>query len=83
MTQKDRDRLVVLKKASEGLITQREAAVELGQSERIVRRLLKRLKSKGDGALVHALRGRLSNRRLTEETKQKALKVSDYELTWS
>ncbi len=31
MTQRDRDRLVALKKARKGLITQREAAEELGQ----------------------------------------------------
>jgi transposase len=75
MTQRDRDRLVALKKARKGLITQRQAAAELGQSERHVRRLLKRLKGKGDGALVHALRGRESNRKLDEKTKQKALEI--------
>ena len=75
MTQRDRDRLVALKKARKGLITQRQAAVEIGQSERHVRRLLTRLKGKGDGALVHALRGRRSNRRLEEKTKQEALEI--------
>ncbi|PYT30763.1 MAG: hypothetical protein DMG57_07270, partial [Acidobacteria bacterium] len=55
MTQRDRDRLVALKKARKGLITQRQAAEEIGQSERHVRRLLDRLKGKGDSALVHAL----------------------------
>ena len=49
MTQQDRDRLVALKKAKKGLITQRQAAEEIGQSERHVRRLLKQLKGKGDG----------------------------------
>ena len=75
MTQRDRDRLVALKKAKKGLITQRQAAEEIGQSERHVRRLLDRLKGKGDSALVHALRGRQSNRRLDEKTKQKALEI--------
>jgi transposase len=75
MTQRDRDRLVALKKAKKGLITQRAAAEEIGQSERHVRRLLKRLKGKGDGALVHALRGRRSNRKLDEKTQQKALEI--------
>jgi transposase len=75
MTQRDRDRLVALKKAKKGVITQRQAAEEIGQSERHVRRLLKRLKGKGDGALVHALRGRQSNRKLDEKTKQKALEI--------
>jgi transposase len=75
MTQRDRDRLVALKKAKKGLITQRQAAEEIGQSERHVRRLLKRLKGNGDGALVHALRGRQSNRKLDEKTKQRALEI--------
>jgi len=75
MTQRDRDRLVALKKARKGLITQLQAAEEIGQSERHVRRLLRRLKGKGDGALVHALRGRQSNRKLDEKTKQKALGI--------
>src|ERR1700674_5004102 len=75
MTQRDRDRLVALKKEKNGLITQRQAAEEIGQSERHVRRLLNRLKGKGDAALVHALRGRRSNRKLDEKTKQKALEI--------
>jgi hypothetical protein len=37
MTQKDRDRLVVLKKAQKKLITQREAAEELQLTERHTR----------------------------------------------
>jgi DNA-binding Lrp family transcriptional regulator len=43
MTQRDRDRLVVLKKAHKKLITQRQAAEELGLTERHVRRMLARL----------------------------------------
>jgi len=75
MTQQDRDRLVALKKARKGLITQRQAAEELGQSERHIRRLLKQLKARGDKAVVHALRGRSSNRRLEEKVRQKALEI--------
>src|SRR4051812_8374568 len=75
MTQQDRDRMVALKKAKKGLITQREAAEEIGQSERHVRRLLKRLKGKGDKVLVHALRGQPSNRKLDDKTKQNALDI--------
>src|SRR5450756_2499406 len=75
MTQQDRDRLVALKKARKSLITQRQAAEELGQSERHIRRLLKQLKARGDKAVVHALRGRPSNRKLDEKTRQKALEI--------
>jgi len=75
MTQQDRDRLVALKKAREGLITQRQAAEEIGQSERNVRRLLRKLASKGDAAVVHGLRGRRSNRQVDDKTKQGAIKI--------
>src|SRR5450755_3222051 len=80
MTQKDRDRLVALKKAKKGVITQRQAAEEIGQSERHVRRLLKRLKGKGDGAIVHVLRGRRSNRKLDEKIQRTALDILSREV---
>ena len=78
MTQQDRDRLVALKKARKGLITQRQAAAELDQSERHIRRLLKQLDARGDAALVHALRGRPSNRKLDDKTRRKALEIREF-----
>lgn len=48
MTQAERDRLVALKKAKKKLITQKQAAEELGITERHVRRLLRELKRRGD-----------------------------------
>lgn len=75
MTQRDRDRLVVLKKAQKKLITQRQAASELDLGERQVRRLLIRLKEVGDPAVVHGLRERPSNRRLSEKTREEAVRI--------
>ncbi len=75
MTQQDRDRLVALKKARKGLITQRQAAEEIGQSERHVRRLLRKLGGKGDAAIVHGLRGLPSNRKVDEKIKQTAVRI--------
>src|SRR5580700_3241329 len=80
MTQRDRDRLVALKKAKKGAITQRQAAEEIGQTERHVRRLLKQLKAKGDKAVVHALRGRRSNRKLDEKVERTALEILSREV---
>ena len=40
MRQQDRDRLVALKKAMKGLIIQRQAAEEMVQTARHIRRLL-------------------------------------------
>jgi len=75
MTQADRDRLVTLKKAKKKLITQREAAGELGISTRQVKRLLYALKKRGDKAVVHGLRGRPSKRRMSESVEKEAVKI--------
>ena len=73
MSQKERDDLHWLKKAKDGVITQRAAAEKLGVTDRWVRKLLKRMKLEGDAVVVHGLRGRPSNRKLSEETKRQAL----------
>lgn len=75
MTQADRDRLVALKKAKKKLIRQKQAAEEIGVTERQVRRLLRKLRRKGDKAVIHELRGRPSNRKLPAEMEQKAVVV--------
>lgn len=84
MTQRERDRLVALKKASKGLITQQQAAEEMGMTARHVRRLLKRLKQERDKVVIHGLRGKSSNRRTAVEIREKIKtifsdpKVSDF-----
>jgi VWFA-related protein len=75
MTQRDRDRLIALKKAKKGLITQRQAAEEIGQTERHIRRLLVKRKREGDQAVVHGRRGRRSNRKLSEKSQAKAVAI--------
>src|SRR5882724_12688916 len=75
MTQAERDRLVALKKAKKKLITQKEAAEELGITERHVRRLLRQLKRRGDKVVAHALRGLPSNRKLSADTEQEAVTI--------
>jgi transposase len=73
MTQAERDRLVALRKAGKKLITQRQAAEEIGVTERQVRRLLRKLRRTGDGAVIHELRGRPSNRKLPAELERRAV----------
>ena len=75
MTQAERDRLVALKKAKKKLITQKEAAEELGITERHVRRLLRELKRRGDKVVVHGLRGLPSNRKLSADTEHEAVTI--------
>lgn len=75
MNQAERDRLVALKKAKKKLITQKEAAEEIGVTERQVRRLLRKLRRKGDRAVIHELRGRSSNRKVPAKVEQQAMVI--------
>jgi biotin operon repressor len=75
MTQRDRDRLVVLKQAHKRQITQEQAADQLECTERHVRRLVKRLKSEGDKAVIHGLRGRASNRSRSKQDRDKIVRI--------
>jgi transposase len=80
MTQAERDRLVVLRKAEAKSITQKQAAEELGVTERQVRRLVAKLRDQGDRAVIHGLGGRASNRRLSEKKRAKAVAVLSQEV---
>jgi hypothetical protein len=80
MTQRDRDRLVVLKKALKKLIKQSQAAKELSLTARQVRRLLKRLKAEGDRAVIHGLRGRPSHRKVSLEDREKIVRILSLEV---
>ena len=75
MSQQERDWLDWLKRAKDGKVTQREAAERMEVSERWVRTLLKRMKKQGDAVVVHGLRGRASNRKLSTETRRQALAI--------
>ena len=80
MTQQDRDRLVVLKKAVKKQIKQSQAAKELNLSARQVRRLLRRLKENGDQVVVHGLRGRSSNRKTSQAEREKIVRILSEEV---
>jgi hypothetical protein len=56
-------------------VTQGEAGAELGVSIRQVQRLLEALNERGDKAVVHGLRGKLSNRRIEEKIEKQALRI--------
>ncbi len=80
MTQRERDRLVVLKRAQKRLITQAQAAQELTISVRQVRRQLRALKAKGDKAVIHGLRGRPSKRKIGEERRGQMVAILSQEV---
>jgi transposase len=75
MSQEERDRLHWLKLARDRRITQKQAAERIGVSERWVRKLLRRLKRRGDRAAVHGLRGRPSNRKIAEAVRKRAIEL--------
>jgi hypothetical protein len=75
MSQEERDALEWLKRAKDGTVTQREAAERMGVSDRWVRTLLQRMGKRGDGVVVHGLRGRPSNRKLPSKTQRQALAI--------
>ncbi len=75
MSQKERDRLQVLQEAKQRQITQKQAAAQIGVSERWVGKLLGRLRQQGDRAVLHRGRGRRSNRKIPEPVREKAVGV--------
>jgi hypothetical protein len=75
MNQEERDWLEWLKGVRDGEVTQRHAAEKMGVSDRWVRKLLVRMKTSGDGVVVHGLRGRVSNRRIDEEVRRRAIEL--------
>jgi hypothetical protein len=73
LSQNERDRLRVLYAVQQGERTQMEAARQLQLSDRQVRRLLVRVRAEGDRGIVHRLRGRPSNRKISADRQQRIL----------
>ena len=75
MSQSERDDLHWLKRVQAGSMTQREGAEKMGVTTRWVRKLVKRMNKQGDSVVVHGLRGRASNRKLSGKTQRQALAI--------
>src|SRR5216684_4163756 len=73
LSQRERDRLKVLHEVKQKHLSQVAAAARLKVSARQVRRMLLRLRERGDSSLIHGLRGRPSNRKLAARLEQKIL----------
>jgi hypothetical protein len=73
MSQRERDRLRVLHEVQQKHLTQVEAAQRLKLTDRHVRRMLIRMCERGDGGIIHRLRGQPSNRKLAAALQQKIL----------
>jgi len=75
LTREQYDRLETINKAIARFITVKEAAEQLGISERQVQRLKKEVKENGPAALIHKNTNRKPAHALTDETKAKILKI--------
>lgn len=75
MSAKERIRLDALGRVKRKEMTVLAAAELMGLSLRQAQRIWKRFKASGDGGLVHQLRGRPSNRRLSADLRERAIKL--------
>lgn len=75
MSGKERIRLESFGRVKRKELTVVEVSELLGLSVRQCRRIWKRFKDQGDAGLVHGLRGRSSNRRLSEAIGQRIVKL--------
>ncbi len=75
MSQRERDVLKVMHGVIEGERTQAEAGRLLKRSVRQVRRLQRKLETRGDAALVHRLRGRPSNHQADPDVHRQVLRA--------
>jgi transposase len=73
MSLKERKRLVLLEKVKTGEMTVKKASELCGLSYRQMKRVWKRYRTRGDAGLVHAARGRVSNRACSLEVKKQVL----------
>jgi transposase len=75
LTQKQRDWLKVLHEVQQGHLTQAAGGEQLGVSERWVREMVRRLRKRGDRAVVHGLAGKRSKRRIGKAVQQRAVRL--------
>ena len=73
MSQRDRDRLAVLRQVRDGLISAARGSEVVGLSLRQFRRLRRRWEAEGDGAVIHGLRDRRSNRAAPTELRARVM----------
>jgi len=74
-SQEELRRLHVIQKVLEGGLKQVEAEEILSLSSRHIRRVVKRVRKEGHRGIVHRLRGRPSNRKISDQLKEKVIKL--------
>ncbi len=67
--------LYVIRKVLDREISQEKASEVLCLSSRQVRRIIKRVRQEGDKGVIHKSRGRPSNRRISDEIREKVIQL--------
>ena len=73
MSQKESNRLYVIRQTIDKAITQDRAAEILGLTNRQVRRIAKNIRNDGDAGICHKSRGKRAHNRIAEKIKDKAV----------
>ena len=73
MSQKESNRLYVIRQTIDKAITQDRAAEILGLTNRQVRRIDKNIRNDGDAGICHKSRGKRAHNRIAEKIKDKAV----------
>ena len=74
LSQRDRDRLAVLKQVGDELVTARRGAERVGLTPRQFRRLRREWERQGDEAVIHGLRSQRSNRAKSPQIRKRVMK---------
>lgn len=82
LSQKERDRLVILHQIHQKQISLAEGARRAQLGLRHFRRLVRRFEAEGDRCLAHGLRGQPSNHRLAQRLREAALNQARDPLYW-
>lgn len=75
MSHEELKRINLIRKALDGEITQREVAEILEVCDRQVRRIVRRVREKGDEGVIHGSRGQLSHRAIEKRVKRKVISL--------
>ena len=75
LSRKEIDRLAVARQLDERLITQADAARQLGVSVRQVKRILRRFRTQGPAGVVSGHRGRAATNRVRDEVRRTAVEL--------
>jgi Helix-turn-helix domain len=73
MSQKEVNRLYVIRQSLDKAITQDQAAVILGLTDRQVRRIAKNVRQLGDAGIQHKSRGKRAHNRIADKIRNKAV----------